>query len=189
MLGPQVTAWRLLGDLQPRTGNRSSHNAPRNVYRTADGAWVAVSASTTSVARRVMELVGRADLAAEPWFETGAGRVAHGEVDAAVAAWIGARARDDVLAAFEEAEAAIAPIYDARDVVEDPQLAALGTIASVVDDDLGPIEMANVPVRLSSTPGAIEWAGGRHGADTESVLAEIGVDAGELKRLREAGVV
>jgi crotonobetainyl-CoA:carnitine CoA-transferase CaiB-like acyl-CoA transferase len=190
MLGPQVTAWRMLGELQPRTGNRSSHNAPRNVYRTADGAWVAVSASATSVARRVMELVGRPDLAAEPWFETGAGRAAHvDEIDTAVAAWIGARTRDEVLSAFDEAEAAIAPIYDASDVVQDPQLAALGTIASVVDDELGPIEMPNVPVRLSSTPGAIEWTGGRHGADTASVLEEIGVDANELERLREAGVV
>src|SRR5262249_58173573 len=54
LLGPQVTAFELLGELQPRTGNRSSHNAPRNVYRTADGSWVAVSASATSIAARVL---------------------------------------------------------------------------------------------------------------------------------------
>ena len=65
------------------------HNAPRNVYRTADGHWVAVSASATSVAERVLRLVGRADLVEQPWFATGAGRVAHvDEIDGAVAAWI-----------------------------------------------------------------------------------------------------
>src|SRR6188472_437131 len=70
LLGPQLTAFDLLGELQPRTGNRSTHNAPRNVYRTADGTWVAVSASATSVAERVIRLVGRADLVGEPWFAT-----------------------------------------------------------------------------------------------------------------------
>ena len=50
LLGPQLTAFDLLGELQPRTGNRSSHNAPRNLYRTADGSWVAVSSSATSIA-------------------------------------------------------------------------------------------------------------------------------------------
>jgi len=70
LLGPQLTAFDLLGELQPRTGNRSSHNAPRNLYRTVDGSWVAVSSSATSIAARVMELVGRSDLAAEPWFAT-----------------------------------------------------------------------------------------------------------------------
>jgi crotonobetainyl-CoA:carnitine CoA-transferase CaiB-like acyl-CoA transferase len=190
LLGPQVTAYDLLGELQPRTGNRSSHNAPRNVYRTADGSWVAVSASADTVAARVLALVGRSDLVEQPWFSSGAGRAAHvDEIDAAVAGWVAGRGRDDVLAAFEAAEAAIAPVYDARDVLADPQLAALGSIAEVADPELGPLRMPNVISRLSETPGEIRHAGRRQGADSEAVFAELGVDADELARLREAGVV
>jgi crotonobetainyl-CoA:carnitine CoA-transferase CaiB-like acyl-CoA transferase len=190
LLGPQVTAYDQLGELQPRTGSRSSHNAPRNVYRTADGRWVAVSSSTTSIAERVLRIVGRPDLAEQPWFGTGAGRAEHAhELDAAVAAWIGARDRADVLAEFEAAEAAAAPIYDARDLLADPQLAALGSIATVDDADLGPLRLPNVFPRLSDTPGAIRWTGRRHGADTAEVLGELGVDREELERLRSAGVV
>ena len=190
LLGPQVTAYDLLGTLQERTGNRSSHNAPRNVYRTADGAWVAVSASATSIAERVLRLVGREDLVARPWFATGTGRAAHvAEIDAAVAAWIGERPRDEVLAAFESAEAAIAPVYDASDLLTDPQLAAIGAFASIDDDELGPIRMTNMISRLSETPGGIDHAGRARGADTAAGLAEIGVDAAELERLRAAGVV
>ena len=77
LLGPQLAQADLLGELQPRTGNRSAHNAPRNVYRTADDRWVAVSASATSIAERVLRLVGREELAAQSWFQTGAGRAAH----------------------------------------------------------------------------------------------------------------
>jgi crotonobetainyl-CoA:carnitine CoA-transferase CaiB-like acyl-CoA transferase len=190
LLGPQVTAYDLLGELQPRTGNRSSHNAPRNVYRTSDDAWVAVSASATSIAERVMRLVGRDDLATQPWFATGAGRAAHvEEIDAAVAGWIAERTRDEVLAAFEAAEAAIAPIYNAHDLLADPQLAAVDAFVSIDDDELGPITMTNMISRLSDTPGGIERTGAAHGADTAAVLAEVGVDDVELERLRAAGVV
>jgi crotonobetainyl-CoA:carnitine CoA-transferase CaiB-like acyl-CoA transferase len=190
LLGPQVAAWDLLGLLEPRTGNRSTHNAPRNVYRTADGSWVAVSSSATSIAERVMRLVGRADLVDEPWFSTGSGRVAHvEEIDAAVAVWIGERSRDEVLAAFEQAEAAVAPIYDASDIATDPQLAAIGAIAAVDDDDLGVVRMPGLVARLSETPGAIDHAGAAHGADTAAVLAAAGISPAELECLRAEGVV
>ncbi len=190
LLGPQLTAFDLLGELQPRTGNRSSHNAPRNVYRTADGSWVAVSSSATSIAERVVRLVGRPDLAEQPWFATGAGRAAHvDEIDGAVATWVGARGREEVLAAFEAAEAAIAPVYDARDILADPQLASIGAIISLDDDTLGPIKMTNVISRLSDTPGKIRSPGGPQGADTAQVLGELGVSAEELEKLRKEGVV
>ena len=190
LLGPQLTAFDLLGELQPRTGNRSSHNAPRNLYRTADGSWVAVSSSATSIAARVMELVGRSDLAAEPWFATGSGRAEHvDEIDDAVAVWIGERTRDDVLVAFEVAGCAIAPVYDARDVLADPQLEALGSISTVDDPQLGPLRMPNVISRLSETPGRIRHSGGRHGADTAAVFAELGIKADELAMLRADRVV
>jgi crotonobetainyl-CoA:carnitine CoA-transferase CaiB-like acyl-CoA transferase len=185
LLGPQAAAWDLLGELQPRSGNRSVHNAPRNVYATADGAWVAVSASATTVAGRVLRLVGRPDLADQPWFRTGAGRVAHvEEIDAAVAEWIAARPRDEVMAAFEAADAAIAPVYDARDILADPHFQARGTIASVEG-----VKMTGVVSRLSDTPGEIRWAGRMPGADTGDVLAELGLSAAEIDALRNEGAV
>ena len=182
LLGPQLAQFDLLGELEPRTGNRSSHNAPRNVYRTTDDLWVAVSSSATSVAERVLRLVGRADLVNQPWFATGSGRAAHvDEIDAAVATWIGARTRTEVIAEFERAQAAVAPVYDAHDVLEDPQVRAIGAIAEIPDAELGRVLMSNVVARLSDTPGEIRWAGRAHGADTTEVLAEIGLDADVLR--------
>ncbi|WP_348788347.1 CoA transferase [Leifsonia sp. NPDC080035] len=190
LLGGQITAYDQLGVVQPRTGNRSVNNAPRNVYRTADGDWVAVSTSSQSIAERVMRLVGREDVVAEPWFATGHSRAEHAdELDAAVGSWIAARPTDEVVSAFEEAQAAIAPVYDVRGILADPQYRALGTVQTVPDDELGPVKMQNVLFRLSGTPGGIRWAGRRHGQDTDAVLAEIGVTPQQLAALRERGVV
>ncbi|MFJ8060111.1 CaiB/BaiF CoA transferase family protein [Streptomyces sp. NPDC096142] len=189
-LGPQPLWYDQLGHVQPRTGNRSQNNAPRNTYRTADGSWVAVSTSAQSIAERVMRLVGRPELVDEPWFATGADRARHADVlDAAVGDWIARRTRAEVLAAFEKAEAAVAPIQDVRDVMEDPQYQALDTITTVDDPELGPLRMQNVLFRLSATPGAIRWTGRPHGADTDPVLAELGLSEAELTALREAGAL
>ncbi|HEY1093739.1 MAG TPA: CoA transferase [Glycomyces sp.] len=190
LLGGQITAYDQLGMLQPRSGNRSVNNAPRNVYRTGDGDWVAVSTSSQSIAERVMRLVGRDDLVAEPWFASGHTRAEHAdELDEAVAAWIGARPTGEVINAFEGAQAAIAPVYDVRGVLADPQYRHIGTVQTVEDEELGPLKMQNVLFRLSATPGAIRWTGRRHGQDTDEVLAEAGVTREQLELLREKGII
>ncbi len=190
VLGPQPLWYDQLGFVQPRTGNRSTNNAPRNTYRTADGRWVAVSTSAQSIAERVMHLVGRPELIAEPWFASGADRAAHADVlDEAVGSWIATRTRSEVIAAFEQAQAAVAPIQDVRDVMADPQYAALDTVTTVDDPELGPLRMQNVLFRLSETPGGIHWAGRPHGADTDEVLGELGLSAGEIDELRTEGAV
>lgn len=189
-LGPQPTWYDQLGYVQERTGNRSANNAPRNTYRTADGTWVAVSTSAQSIAERVMHLVGRPELIDEPWFATGADRARHADVlDKAVGDWIARHTRADVLAAFEKAEAAVAPIQDVRDVMTDPQYAALDTITTVDDPELGLLRMQNVLFRLSATPGTIRWAGRPHGADTDEILTDLGLTPADLAALREEGAL
>jgi crotonobetainyl-CoA:carnitine CoA-transferase CaiB-like acyl-CoA transferase len=107
-----------LGYEQPRLGSGIPYTVPRGTYRCADGVWVAVSTSAESVAHRVLELM---ELGHDARFATFEGRAAHREeLDAAVAAWIGARDSQAVLAAFDAAEAAIAPVYSMHDVLEDP---------------------------------------------------------------------
>jgi len=190
MLGAPLTAFDQLGYVQPRTGNRSVNNAPRNVYRTRDDDWVAVSTSSQSIAERVMAMVGRVDLVREAWFASGSGRAEHAEeLDRAVGEWIGARGTPEVLDAFEQAQAAVAPVYDVRGVLNDPQYQARETALTIPDDDLGPLVMQNVLFRLSETPGQVRWGGRAPGADTDEVLTEIGLKPEEITRLRKDGAI
>jgi crotonobetainyl-CoA:carnitine CoA-transferase CaiB-like acyl-CoA transferase len=120
----------------------------------------------------------------------GADRARHTDVlDEAVGTWIARHTRAEVMDAFEKAEAAIAPIQDVRDVMTDPQYAALDTVTTVDDPELGPLRMQNVLFRLSATPGAIRWAGRPHGADTDAVLTELGLTPDELAALRAEGAL
>ncbi|WP_431923143.1 CaiB/BaiF CoA transferase family protein [Nonomuraea jabiensis] len=190
ILGPQMTAYKALGVVPRRTGNRSSSNAPRNTYRTRDGRWLAISTSAQPVAERVVTLVGRPDLVEQPWFASGSGRVQHvDELDEAVASWIAERDADEVIARFEEAQAAVAPIYDVSDIAEDPQYAALETFVEVPDEELGSVTLQNVLFRLSDTPGEIRWPGRRLGRDTDEVLAELDYTGEAIAALREEGVI
>ncbi len=191
ILGPQPTVYDQLGVVQQRSGNRSVNNAPRNTYRTRDGRWVAVSTSAQSIAERVLRLVGHPEVIPEPWFQSGKGRAEHVEVlDGWVSAWIGERDLQDVMAAFEAAGAAATPIYDVSDVMADPQYAALGSITTVEDEELGPVRMQNVLFRMTETPGEIRHTGRRLGADNEDVyLGLLGMSREEYDALRERHVI
>lgn len=190
ILGPQPLLFDQLGLVPGRTGNRSTNNAPRNTYMTADGHWVAVSSSAQSTAERTMQLVGHSEMIEEPWFSTGRARAEHAdEIDRAVAAWIGEHTRDHVIRAFDEAGAAVAPVYDISEVMTDPQYQSLGTITTVDDAELGPIRMQNVLFRLSRTPGEVRWAGPPMGDSNTEVFGDLGIDEDQLANLREAGVL
>ena len=191
VLGPQPTAYDQLGKIPQRTGNRSTNNAPRNTYKTADGHWVAVSSSATSVAVRIMRLIGRPDVAEEPWFATGAGRAGHVDlIDNLVGGWISQRSRQEVLTLFREADAAIAPVYNVADMVADPHVVARQVLTRVPDPELGVVLMQNVIARLSASPGRIRFTGRPPAADTDDILVgELGMGAAEVAKLRDRGIV
>lgn len=190
VLGPQPSVYDQLGEVPERRGNRSENNAPRNTYRTRDDRWVAVSASATPVAARVMRLVGAAELAEQPWFASGAERARRADlIDEKVAAWVAQRDLAEVVDAFEQAEAALAVVYDVADLLDDPQVKAREMITSITDPDLGLLRMQNLLFRMAETPGSIRHTGRSLGADTDAVLAEIGLDAARIADLRDHGVV
>lgn len=176
VVGSAISVFDLTGAIQNRNGNRSVNNAPRNTYKTRDGHWVAISTSAQSIAERVMRLVGREDVLSADWFQSGRGRAAHAdELDASVAAWMASRDREEVLAEFERVEGAIAPVYSAADIVQDPQFLARPSVVDVSDDELGSVIMQNVLFHLSRTPGGIRWAGRPRGASTREILEELGL--------------
>ncbi|MDD9906092.1 MAG: CoA transferase [Rhodospirillaceae bacterium] len=191
VLGPQPLAYDQLGVIAQRMGNRSDNNAPRNTYETRDGKWVAISTNSPAIVTRVLTLCGGADAANDPRFQTPAGRVEHiEEVDGMVADWIKQRDQKEVLAAFEEAEAAIGPAYDIAQIFDDPQYRARNDIVALDDEDLGQIRMTGAFPVMSGTPAEIRHAGPRKGQHNDDIFkGELGLDEAALGALREDGVI
>jgi crotonobetainyl-CoA:carnitine CoA-transferase CaiB-like acyl-CoA transferase len=180
-----------LGVAPGRVGNMLPASAPRNAYETSDGKWVAISSASQNIALRVYRVIDRPDLAENPHYADPVQRQARAtEIDALVAGWIRRRPLAEVMAEFERAEVAAAPVYDAGQLLADEHLQARGTFVAVDDPDLGAMTVQAPVARLSETPGRIDFLGRALGADNDDVYGGLlGVDADRLEALRVAGTI
>ncbi|WP_162565235.1 CaiB/BaiF CoA transferase family protein [Variovorax sp. SRS16] len=179
-----------LGVVRQRSGNISQYAAPGNVYRTRDGRWASIAASTQRIYERLCAALGRADLADDPRFVTNPLRVAHrAELDAILAGEIAMHDLDALGVLLEKNEVGFSPIYDIADIFRDAHFAARKAIVDVPDEDFGSVRMQSVVPVFSQTPGAVRTSGpslGQHNAD---VFAQLGLTAAQIGGLREAGVI
>ncbi len=189
--GPVAAAFDRLGLVSGRHGSRLPYVAPRNTYRTADGRWVALSGTSQSVAERILAAVGRPELARDARFSTNDARIENVEaLDAIIGEWVGARTLQEAMTTFEAHGAAASPIYDIQQIWSDLQYRARDTIVRVPDDELGEVALPDAQPRLSETPGRIRHAGLPKGAANRDVFhGELGIDAEELRRLTDDGVI
>ena len=188
VLGPQAANFRLTGKVKPRTGSRSTNAGPRNAYRCSDGLYVCLSSSTQKMAERLFQSIGRPDLAANPRYRTNSDRVRNAEeLDAIIAPFIAQRTQAENVAFFEKAEVTIGPIYDIRQILEDPHVQARALLADYPDPDMGSFPMHHVVPRLSGTPGSIRAPAPRLGEHNRALLSEIGIDEAGYARLIASG--
>jgi formyl-CoA transferase len=175
--------------VKPRTGSRSTNSGPRNAYRTSDGKYVALSASTQKMAERVFVSIGRADLVTDARYRTNADRVKNApELDAIIGEFIARKTQAENVAFFEQAEVTIGPIYDISQILEDPHFVEREVLADYPDPDMGAFPMHHVVPRLMGTPGAIRTHAPRLGQHNRELLAEVGVDARRYAELLKSGV-
>lgn len=190
VLGPQAANYRLTGKVKPRTGSRSTNAGPRNAYRCKDGLYVCLSSSTQKMAERLFRSIGHPELIADPRYGTNAERVKHAaELDAIIGEFIAQRTQAENVAFFEQAEVTIGPIYDIRQILDDPHVRARELLADYPDPDMGAFPMHHVVPRLSGTPGSIRTHAPRLGEHNRVLLAELGVDDAGYARLVAAGAV
>ena len=185
-----VPEYDMLGHVRERSGGALPGIAPSNTYPTADGAYVVIAGNSDPIFKRLMQTIGRADLAEDSEFAHNDGRAAQSDMlDGAISAWSSALPIDDVLKALEAAEVPAGRIYNVADIVADPHYQARGMI---LDADLpggATVKMPGIVPKLSETPGSVNWQGPALGQHTDSVLGELGMSAADIAQLKHSGVV
>jgi crotonobetainyl-CoA:carnitine CoA-transferase CaiB-like acyl-CoA transferase len=166
IMGPLPAAWDSLGYLQPRLGSSIPYSIPRGTYKCSDGVWVALSASAETVAKRLIETVGGGG---DPRFTSFQSRFENREaLEELTSRWIGSRTSKEVIETIEAADAAIAPVYNMQQVIEDPHFIARESFTKVDG-----ILMQNLVARLSKTPGKIVSAGPKLGQHNQEIKREL----------------
>jgi len=178
------------GLIREPAGTTVTGIVPTNTYRCADGKFVVIGGNGDSIFRRLMEGIGRQDLADDPQLARNAGRVQReAGIDAAIGGWCAARPAAEVLAVMDGKRVPAGPIYNVEDMFADPHFRARGLFERVEIDGKA-LEIPALMPRLQGTPGGTEWPGPAVGSHTDAVLGEVlGMDEQEIAALRLDGVI
>jgi formyl-CoA transferase len=188
-----VPDYDVFGVQPQRSGSRLPGIAPSNTYRASDG-WVVLAGNGNAIYKRLMTLIGRADLAGDPLLADNAGRVAHqDELDAVIGGWVAQRTQAEAIDELSAAGVPSGPIYSVEEIVNDPHFAERGMLerheVRIGDDDLRTARFPGVIPKLERSPGAVWRLGPELGQDTADVLAAIGVGPDDQVRLRAEGII
>jgi crotonobetainyl-CoA:carnitine CoA-transferase CaiB-like acyl-CoA transferase len=187
----QVVGFDQAGIVKSRIGNRIAEDSPRNTYKTSDGAWIAISASSDQTFHRLAAAMDQAGLSQDARFSTNLARIENNDaLDEIIGAWIGARSSEDVMSTFEAYDVVAGKIYTIEDIFSDPHYAARGDIVAVEDPQLGEIRMGSVTPRFTGAPNDIRWPGAALGQHNDEVYGGLlGLSAERLEELATDGVI
>ena len=190
MMESMLPEFGMDGFVRERTGASLPGIVPSNTYVCGDGQFVVIGANGDTIFKRMMNAIGREELANDPTLADNAGRVKRtAELDAAIGAWTGANTLDHVLQVLENADVPAGRIYSIKDIVADLQYQARGMIQKHKLTSGGEVWLPGVVPKMSDTPGGTKWIGPKLGEHTEEALAELGIDAAQVAGLRARGIV
>ena len=184
---PEYSAF---GAVRGPAGSALPGIAPTNAYACRDGSYALVAGNGDSIFKRLMQCIGRPDLASDAELASNAGRVKRvQELDAAIAAWTAEHTVDEVLSALANAEVPSGKIYTVADIAADAHYAARGMLEQVTLDDGSALAVPGFVPKLSLTPGGHHRNAPALGQDTDAVLREVGLSEAQIAELRARGVV
>lgn len=177
------------GQPSPPAGNHHPLAAPYGVFRARDRPFN-IACGNERQWRQLCAVMGSPELATDERFAHPLARLSNrAELHAALNTRLAARDADVWIARLNESGVPSGPIYDMAEVFADPQVRARGMYVELPDEHRGVFKTTGIPVKLSATPGEVRCVPPRLGADTDAVLAGIGLTAAEIERLRRDGVV
>lgn len=178
------------GKSPSRMGNLHPTIMPYETFEASDG-HLNVAVGNTGLFQQFCRVLGRPDLAADPRFDTDAGRVEHrGALRPALEGFLKTRPVAEWLKTFSAAGIPCGSIKDVAEVFASPQVLAREMVRTLVHPKVGSLRVTGNPLKMSETPGAVEQPPPLLGEHTDQVLAEwLGLDGAACLTLRRDGVI
>lgn len=191
MMEPHVPAYDKLGFVANRAGSSLPDSTPNNLYPTAEGSSIHITAMADAVFRRLATAMGQPELADHPDYARAVSRSAHSEaLDQLVGRWTASLPLEELERRLEAADVPATRIYSMADIFADPHFRARDMLVPLQHEVLGNVRVAGVVPKLSRTPGRLYRSGGSIGRDTRAVLREMAdLSAGEIAQLTDKHIV
>lgn len=166
ILGPQAAEYQLTGAVVPRSGSRSPTHAPRNVYRTRDDRWVALSAGMEGTLARLFEGIGYPEGLSDPRFATHEARLKNIDaLDDLIQGHLVKLDLDEALQFFAERDITAGPICDIADLMRDPYIRERALLVPTQAPDGQTLPIHAAPYRINGQRPPIRRAAPTIGQD------------------------
>ncbi len=170
MMESTLAEYDKLGVIRERLGAKLEGIVPTSTYPTSDGKFIIIGANGDSIFRRLMNTIGRPELAKHAEMQDNAGRVNHeAAIDQAISAWTSTKTFEAAYAEVLAAEVPCGPVYSIADIVKDPQYNARGIFESVEIEPGDRVKIPSVLPKLTETPGGTDWIGPKLGEHNEEI--------------------
>jgi crotonobetainyl-CoA:carnitine CoA-transferase CaiB-like acyl-CoA transferase len=186
LLAFHAEGYLLTGALPRALGSGHPSLSPYRNFKCRDGQWIFIAAANDRFWQKLAKVLGLSDLAADPRFQKNQGRVANrAELEGILEATIGALDRESLLKRLEEADVPATPVNTVDQVMNDPQTAERGIVQRVTHPKLGEIPVVGTPLHFSRMSPGVRRAAPLRGEHTDTILADLGYSAAEIRTLRE----
>lgn len=188
VFGYHLIEQAVLGIDRAGTGNRVQTAAPSDVFATADG-HVLVHTVGNGLFRRWAELLGDDSLGEDPRFASDHLRGQYRDILCErVQTWCAEMTTEELLEHLKRAGIPCGPVLSPRAALEHPQVQAVDLYRDVPFND-ATVPVPDLPVTMSGSDVGVKTPPPELGANTEEVLAGVGIGPEELAALRDKGIV
>ena len=177
------------GVVRQPSGTTVTGIVPTNTYKCADGKFLVIGGNGDSIFVRLMQAVGRADMAGDEKYSTNANRVTHEqEIDKVLASWCSSLPLAEAMSILEASRVPCGPVYSAVEMVADEHFNYRGLFEQV-EINGEPLKLPAMMPKLAGTPGGTEWPGPEIASHTDEILEGLGMDSSTITHLKSLGVV